>query len=87
MITPYEITLYILEALLIIFSIYASETKNIGYSILSLLVISVVTAIIFYMLGAILVSMVQLAVFSGAIIIMFIFVFVMTRGGVPIDEG
>jgi len=87
MITPYEITLYILEALLIIFSIYASETKNIGYSILSLLVISVVTAIIFYMLGAIFVSMIQLAVFSGAIIIMFIFVFVMTRGGVPVDEG
>ena len=82
----FQVTLYLIEALMIIFAIYAAETRNLAYSILSLLVISVLTAIILYMLGAYLVSMVQLGVFSGAIIVMFIFVFVITRGGVPTDE-
>ncbi len=81
----FELVLYIIEAIIVIASIYAAETRNIAYAILSLLLISVLTAIIFYMLGALFVSMVQLGVFSGAIIVMFIFVFVMTRGGVPVD--
>jgi|GEM_PF-901282 len=83
----FDLSLYIVETLIVILAIYAAETKNLAYAILSLLGISVLTAIIFYMLGAIFVSAVQLAVFSGAIVVMFIFVFVMTRGGVPRDES
>jgi len=67
----FDISLYILEILIAVLAIYAAETKNLAYAILSLLGISVLTAIIFYMLGAIFVSVVQLAVFSGAIVIMF----------------
>jgi len=72
----------IINILLIIFAILAAEHKNLGYSILSLFIITILTAILFYVVGAIFVSVVQLAVFSGAIMIFFIMVFVMTRGGV-----
>ncbi len=82
---PFLITLLALEALIIGLSIYASETKNIAYSILALLAVSVIAAVIFFMLGAVFPAIVQVAVFSGAVIIMFIFVFIMTRGGVPVD--
>lgn len=82
---PFLITLFALEALIIILSLYASESRNIAYSILALLAVSVLAAIIFFMLGAVFPAIVQVAVFSGAVIIMFIFVFIMTRGGVPID--
>lgn len=72
----------LINILIIIFSLIAAEHKNIGYSILSLFIVTVLTAILFYVVGAIFVSAVQLAVFSGAIMILFIMVFVMTRGGV-----
>ena len=84
--TPFEIGLISIEVLMVILSLYAAETKNLAYAILSLLIISVLAAIVFFMLGAIFPSIVQVAVFSGAVIIMFIFVFIMTRGGVPVDE-
>jgi NADH-quinone oxidoreductase subunit J len=83
----FDISLYIVEILIAVLAVYAAETKNLAYAILSFLGISVLTAIIFYMLGAIFVSVVQLAVFSGAIVVMFIFVFVITKGGVPRDES
>ncbi|HIQ13563.1 MAG TPA: NADH-quinone oxidoreductase subunit J [Thermoprotei archaeon] len=82
-----ELSLLIIEILMILFALYASETKNIAYSILSLLIISVLAGLAFFILGAIYTSIVQIAVFSGAIVIMFIFVFIMTRGGVPKDES
>jgi len=82
----YEIALYVIEALIVLLAAYAAITRNLAYAILSLLGISVLVAILFYMLGAVFVSVVQLAVFSGAVIIMFVFVFVMTKGGVPRDE-
>jgi len=82
----YEIALYVIEVLIVLLAAYAAITRNLAYAILSLLGISVLVAILFYMLGAVFVSVVQLAVFSGAVIIMFIFVFVMTKGGVPRDE-
>ncbi len=82
---PFILTLLALEALIILLSLYAAESKNLAYSILSLLAVSVVAAVIFFMLGGIFPAVVQIAVFSGAVIIMFIFVFIMTRGGVPVD--
>ncbi len=83
--TPFEITILSIQILMVLLSIYASETRNLAYAILSLLIISVLAALIFFMLGAVFPGIVQIAVFSGAVIIMFIFVFIMTRGGVPRD--
>jgi NADH:ubiquinone oxidoreductase subunit 6 (subunit J) len=77
----YSIYLIALQLLLIILSIVAAEHRNIGYSILSLFLVTVLTGIMFFMVGAFYVSVVQIAVFSGAIMIFFIMVFIMTRGG------
>ena len=82
-----ELSLLLLEVLMVLFAIYAAETKNLAYSILSLLLISVLAGIVFFILGAVFTAVVQIAVFSGAIIVMFIFVFIMTKGGVPKDES
>ena len=76
-----DLSIYIIEALLILFAILAAEHRNLGYAILSLFIITVVTGVLFYMLGAVFVAAVQFAVFSGAIMIFFIMVFIMTRGG------
>jgi|Deesub1362B_J571_1020462.scaffolds.fasta_scaffold00004_445 NADH:ubiquinone oxidoreductase subunit 6 (subunit J) len=78
---PYTTYIFILQALLVILAIIAAEHKNIGYSVLSLFIITVLTGILFYIVGAFYVSIVQIAVFSGAIMIFFIMVFIMTRGG------
>ena len=77
----YSIYLLTIQVLLILLSIIAAEHKNIGYSILSLFIITVLTGVLFFMVGAFYVSIVQIAVFSGAIMIFFIMVFIMTRGG------
>ena len=76
-----DTAVYIIDILLIILAIVACEHKNLGYAVLSLFIITVITGILFYMLGAIYVAIVQFAVFSGAIMIFFIMVFIMTRGG------
>jgi NADH:ubiquinone oxidoreductase subunit 6 (subunit J) len=60
----------------------ASEFKNLAYAIISLFAVTVVAGIIFFTVSAPYVGLVQLAVFSGAIIVLFIFVLIMTRGGV-----
>ena len=79
-----DITLGIilLSITLIILAILASEFRNIAYSIISLFGVTVITGIIFFAVNAPFVGLVQLAVFSGAIIVLFIFVLIMTKGGV-----
>lgn len=76
------IGLVILIIFAIFLAVFASEVKNIAYSIIGLLGLTVVTGIIFFAVNAPYVGLVQLAVFSGAITVLFIFVFIMTRGGV-----
>lgn len=81
MIIDLHITLYLLAIIIIILAFLAAEFKNIAYAIISLFAVTVIAGIIFFTVGAIYVGLVQLAVFSGAIIVLFIFVLIMTRGG------
>ena len=82
MIIDIHLSLYLLSALIIVIAFLAAELKNIAYAIISLFIVTVLAAIIFFTVNAIYVGLVQLAVFSGAIIVLFIFVLIMTRGGV-----
>jgi len=75
-------SIMILSLLIIIFAVMASELKNLAHAIVSLFALTIVAGIIFFAVHAPYVGLVQLAVFSGAIIVLFIFVFIMTRGGV-----
>lgn len=85
MIIDLHISLYLLSILIIIVAFLAAELKNIAYAIVSLFIVTVLAGIIFFTVSAVYVGLVQLAVFSGAIIVLFIFVLIMTRGGVTED--
>ncbi len=78
--------LYIVLLALIASAILAVSLKNLAYAILSLFILTVLTGIVFYSVNAPFVALVQIAVFSGAIIVLFIFVLIMTRGGVAVEE-
>jgi len=78
--------IYLLLIALVISSILAVSFKNLAYAILSLFIVTVLTGIIFFAVNAPFVGLVQIAVFSGAIMVMFIFVLIMTRGGVTVEE-
>ncbi len=80
--SPNTIYVVILSVILIMLAIIAGLHRNLGYAILSLLAFSVVTGILFFVVNAPYVGIVQIAVFSGAVIVLFIFVFISTRGGV-----
>ncbi len=86
MIIDIHLSLYLLSALILIIAFLAAELKNIAYAIVSLFIVTVLAAIAFFAVNAVYVGLVQLAVFSGAIIVLFIFVLIMTRGGVTEDE-
>ena len=86
MIIDIHLSLYLLSALIIVVAFLAAELKNITYAIVSLFIVTVLAGIIFFAVNAIYVGLVQLAVFSGAIIVLFIFVLIMTRGGVTEGE-
>ena len=78
--------LLILLAALVLSAILSVSFKNIAYAILSLFILTILTGIIFYTVNAPFVALVQIAVFSGAIMVLFIFVLIMTRGGVSSEE-
>ena len=80
--SPNTIYVIILSVILIILAIIAGLHRNLAYAILSLFAFSVVTGILFFVVNAPYVGIVQIAVFSGAVIVLFIFVFILTRGGV-----
>jgi NADH-quinone oxidoreductase subunit J len=82
MILDVGIGLLIVIILILVLAILAAELKNIAYAIVSLLGLTVVTGVLFFAVNAPYVGLVQLAVFSGAITVLFIFVFIMTKGGV-----
>lgn len=78
--------LLVLLVALVISAVLSVSLKNIAYAILSLFILTVLTGIVFYTVNAPFVALVQIAVFSGAIMVLFIFVLIMTRGGVSGEE-
>lgn len=78
--------LLMLSVLIVLFSILAAEFKNLAYAIVSLFIVTILAALIFFLTSAPYVGLVQLAVFSGAIMVLLIFVFMLTRGGVAEGE-
>lgn len=67
--------------LTLISSLLSVEHPNIMYALLFFFVMNIGLAIVYYMIGAPLVSLVQLAIFSGAMIVLFLLTAMLTRGG------
>ncbi len=80
--TPVDLIILLLFSFVTILSWLAIVHPNVIYAIFFLFVLNVMVAIIFFMLGAPFVALVQLAVFSGAIVVLFLLAAMLTRGGV-----
>jgi len=72
---------YILLAVVVITALLAVSAPNIVYAVLFLLCTNVSLGILYYMMGAPLVSVFQLAIFAGAIVVFFLITVILTRGG------
>jgi NADH-quinone oxidoreductase subunit J len=73
--------LLLLLILIILLSFLAVEKPNIMYALLFLFGLNVALGILYFVLGAPLVGVVQLAVFSGAIVVLFLLAAMLTKGG------
>ncbi|RLI06631.1 hypothetical protein DRO24_04690 [Candidatus Bathyarchaeota archaeon] len=71
----------ILLAIVVITALLAVSVPNIVYAILFLLCTNVSLGILYYMMGAPMVSVFQLAIFAGAIVVFFLITVILTRGG------
>ena len=71
----------ILLAIVVLTALLAVSVPNIVYAVLFLLCTNVSLGILYYMMGAPLVSVFQLAIFAGAIVVFFLITVILTRGG------
>lgn len=71
----------ILLALAVVSAFLAVSEPNIVYAVVFLLGLNVFLGILYYMLGAPMVSLFQLAIFAGAIVVFFLLAVMLTRGG------
>ncbi|MBS7637500.1 NADH-quinone oxidoreductase subunit J [Candidatus Bathyarchaeota archaeon] len=75
------IELIILLSLTVLSAFLAVSDPNIVYGVIFLLCTNILLGIIYYMLGAPMASLFQLAIFAGAIVVFFIITVMLTRGG------
>jgi len=71
----------ILLVIVVITALLAVSVPNIVYAVLFLLCTNVSLGILYYMMGAPMVSVFQLAIFAGAIVVFFLITVILTRGG------
>lgn len=71
----------ILLALAVVSAFLVVSDPNIVYAVVFLLGLNVFLGILYYMLGAPMVSLFQLAIFAGAIVVFFLLAVMLTRGG------
>ncbi|MBS7619098.1 NADH-quinone oxidoreductase subunit J [Candidatus Bathyarchaeota archaeon] len=76
------IAVILLLALAVVFSFLAVALRNIIYGVIFLLCSNVTLGILYYMVGAPLVALFQLAIFAGAIVVFFVITIMLTKAGV-----
>jgi NADH-quinone oxidoreductase subunit J len=72
---------YILLAIVVLTALLAVSMPNIIYAVFFLLCTNVSLGILYYMVGAPMASIFQLAIFAGAIVVFFLIAVILTRGG------
>jgi NADH-quinone oxidoreductase subunit J len=68
-------------ALTVVCAYFAISSRNIAYGVVALLCTNVSLSVVYFMLGAPTVSLFQLAIFAGAIVVFFIITVMFTRSG------
>jgi NADH-quinone oxidoreductase subunit J len=62
-------------------AILAVTSRNIVYGVVFLLCTNVSLGIVYYMIGAPMVALFQLAIFAGAVVVFFVITVMLTKGG------
>ncbi|MBS7652505.1 MAG: NADH-quinone oxidoreductase subunit J [Candidatus Bathyarchaeia archaeon] len=68
-------------SLTVLSALLAVSDPNIVYGVIFLLCTNILLGIIYYIVGAPMASLFQLAIFAGAIVVFFIITVMLTRGG------
>lgn len=68
-------------AITVVSALLAVSSRNIVYGVVFLLCTNISLGIVYYMIGAPMVALFQLAIFAGAVVVFFIVTVMFTRGG------
>ena len=75
------IPMFFVLGLVLVSAALAVTSKNIIYSVVALLSTNVTLGMAYYMMGAPMVSLFQLAIFAGAVVVFFVITVMLTSGG------
>jgi NADH-quinone oxidoreductase subunit J len=80
----YAIFFYILAAIIVAFTILAITRRNVMHAIVYLAGSFIATALLFYLLGAPFLAILEVVIYAGAIMVLFLFIVMML--GINADE-
>ena len=75
------IAMFFILSLVLVCAVLAVTSKNIIYAVVALLSTNITLGIAYYMMGAPLVALFQLAIFAGAVVVFFVITVMLTSGG------
>jgi NADH:ubiquinone oxidoreductase subunit 6 (subunit J) len=75
------IPMFIVLSLVLVSAVLAVTSKNLVYAVVALLSTNVTLGMAYYMMGAPMVSLFQLAIFAGAVVVFFVITVMLTTGG------
>ena len=75
------IPMFLVLSLVLVSAVLAVTSKNLVYAVVALLSTNVTLGIAYYMMGAPMVSLFQLAIFAGAVVVFFVITVMLTTGG------
>lgn len=82
-----QISFYVLSAIALASALGVILNRNAVYSMLSLIVNLLSLALFFLMLGGLFIATIQVLIYAGAVMVLFLFVVTMlTPGGAPVNE-
>jgi len=85
--TIYAFLFYIIAAIILASTVIAVTRRNLVHAAISLAVSFFGSAMLFYLLGAPLLAVLEVIVYVGAIMVLFLFVIMMIKSGTKGDSG
>ncbi len=77
--SPFGIIFYILAAILILTTVLAITRRNIVHAIVYLIISFIATGLLFYLLGAPFLALLEVIIYAGAIMVLFLFIIIMIQ--------
>jgi NADH-quinone oxidoreductase subunit J len=80
------IFLLLVLGIVVVSALLAVTSRNIAYGVVFLLCTNVSLGVVYYMAGAPMVALFQLAIFAGAVVVFFVITLMLTKGGTPFSD-